>query len=200
MIKQVFKIVFAFFLILLFGKCAQVAPLTGGKRDIDGPKLVEAIPANKTLNFTADQIVLKFGEHVKLKDLPNQLIISPKLSFEPDIVAEGKKIIVTFKKQALLPNTTYRFYFGKSIIDMTEGNPYANFEYVFSTGNNLDSLKIKGAITSAFNNKVEKDIIIGLYNKNEDIDSLPYKKTPNYVTRSSESGEFAFGNLPQGIY
>ena len=96
MIKLAFKIVFAFFLILIFEKCAQVAPLNGGKRDTAAPKLVEAIPANKSINFNADQIILKFDEYVKLKDLPNQLIISPKLSFEPDIAADGKKIIMSF--------------------------------------------------------------------------------------------------------
>ena len=200
MTKSLFKIIFAFFLILLFGKCAQVAPLNGGKRDIEPPKLVEAIPANKTVTFNADQIILKFNENVKLQDLTSQLIISPKLNFEPDIEAQGKKIIISFKKQPLLPNTTYRFYFGKAIIDMTEGNALKNFEYVFSTGNNIDSLKIKGIITNAINNKPENDIIIGLYNKVEEIDSLTFKKTPNYVTRSSESGEFAFGNLPSAIY
>lgn len=200
MAKQAFKIVSAFFLILLFEKCAQVGQLTGGKPDSTPPKLIEAIPANGSVNFTSDQIVLKFDEHIKLSDLANQLIISPKLSFEPDIEADGKKVIISFKKQALLPNTTYRFYFGKAIIDMTEGNSLSNFEYVFSTGNVIDSLKIKGIVLSGFNNKPEKDIIVGLYNKNEDVDSLPYKKTPNYISRSSESGEFAFGNLPKGIY
>lgn len=200
MTKQVFKIFFSFFLILLFEKCAQVAPLNGGKRDIDPPKLIEAIPVNKAVNFKSDQIVLKFNENIKLQDLPNQLIISPKLNFEPTIEALGKKLIISFKKQPLLPNTTYRFYFGKAIIDMTEGNANKNFEYVFSTGNTIDSLKIKGVILNAFNNKPENDIIIGLYNKTEEVDSLPFKKTPNYVTRTSESGEFAFGNLPQSIY
>jgi hypothetical protein len=200
MTKQVFKIFFSFFLILLFEKCAQVAPLNGGKRDIDPPKLIESIPSNNAVNFNSGQVVLKFNENIKLQDLPNQLIISPKLSFEPTIEALGKKLIISFNKQPLLPNTTYRFYFGKSIIDMTEGNAIKNFEYVFSTGNTIDSLKIKGVILNAFNNKPENDIIIGLYNKTEEVDSLPFKKTPNYVTRTSENGEFAFGNLPQSIY
>jgi hypothetical protein len=200
MTKQVFKIFFLAFLILLFERCAQVAPLNGGKRDIAAPKLTEAIPQNKTINFNSDQIVLKFDEYVKLKDLANQLIISPKLSFDPDIEAAGKKITISFKKQALLPNTTYRFSFGKAIIDMTEGNAIPNFEYVFSTGNNIDTLKIKGTIINAFNNKPESDIIIGLYNKAEETDSLPYKKTPNYIAKTSESGSFEFGNLPHSKY
>jgi hypothetical protein len=200
MAKQAVKIVLAVLFILLLERCAQVGTLSGGKRDTTAPKLIEAIPANKTVNFNSQQIILKFDEHVKLSDLPNQLIISPKLGFDPDIETDGKKVIISFNKQTLLPNTTYRFYFGKAIIDMTEANPLSNFEYVFSTGNNIDSLRIKGVVLNAFNNKPEKDIIIGLYNKVEDVDSLPYKKTPNYITRSSESGEFEFSNLPYAVY
>lgn len=200
MSKQLFKIIFSALAILLFAKCAQVAPLNGGKRDVDPPKLIEAVPANKAVNFNSDQIVLKFNENIKLQDLPNQLIVSPKLSFDPDIEADGKKITISFKKQALLPNTTYRFYFGKAVIDMTEGNAIPNFEYVFATGNTIDSLKIKGTITNAYNNKTESDITIGLYNKNEEVDSLPYKKSPNYITRTLENGAFQFANLPHNIY
>jgi hypothetical protein len=198
--KQIFKIIFPALAILLFAKCAQVAPLNGGKRDIDPPKLLEAIPANKTINFNSDQIVLKFNENIKLQDLPNQLIVSPKLSFDPDIEADGKKITISFKKQALLPNTTYRFYFGKAVIDMTEGNAIPNFEYVLATGNAIDSLKIKGTIINAFNNKPESDVTIGLYNKTVEIDSLPYKISPNYITRTSQNGSFQFTNLPYTIY
>jgi hypothetical protein len=198
--KQIFKIIFPALAILLFAKCAQVAPLNGGKRDIDPPKLLEAIPANKTINFNSDQIVLKFNENIKLQDLLNQLFVSPKLSFDPDIEADGKKITISFKKQALLPNTTYRFYFGKAVIDMTEGNAIPNFEYVLATGNAIDSLKIKGTIINAFNNKPESDITIGLYNKTEEIDSLPYKISPNYMTRTSQNGSFQFANLPYTIY
>lgn len=200
MAKQAVKIVLALLFILLLERCAQIGTLSGGVRDTTPPKLVEAIPANKTVNFNSDQIVLKFDEHIKLADLPNQLIISPKLGFDPDISTDGKKLIINFNKQTLLPNTTYRFYFGKAIIDMTEANPLENFEYVFSTGNTIDSLRVRGVVLNAFNNKPEKDIIIGLYNKEEDVDSLPYKKTPNYITRTSESGEFKFGNLPHAIY
>jgi hypothetical protein len=177
-----------------------VAPLNVCKLDIDPPKLFEAIPANRTINFNSDQIVLKFNENIKLQDLPNQLIVSPKLSFDPDIEADGKKITISFKKQALLPNTTYRFYFGKAVIDMTEGNAIPNFEYVLATGNAIDSLKIKGTIINAFNNKPESDITIGLYNKTEEIDSLPYKISPNYITRTSQNGSFQFANLPYTIY
>jgi hypothetical protein len=83
---------------------------------------------------------------------------------------------------------------------MTEGNAIPNFEYVLATGNAIDSLKIKGTIINAFNNKPESDITIGLYNKTEEIDSLPYKISPNYMTRTSQNGSFQFANLPYTIY
>ena len=59
--KQIFKIIFPALAILLFAKCAQVAPLNGGKRDIDPPKLLEAIPANRTINFNSDPLYVVDG-------------------------------------------------------------------------------------------------------------------------------------------
>jgi hypothetical protein len=135
-----------------------------------------------------------------LKDLKNQLLISPKLKTEPEINVQGKKLKIDLKIAEFLPNTTYRIYFGKSITDMTEGNAIQNFEYVFSTGDYIDSLKIKGLITEAFNDKPAADVLVGLYNSKNISDSLIYKETPDYVTRSLPNGEFNFWNLPDNNF
>ena len=181
MFKQVLKIIFLLSILLVFEKCAQVAPLTGGERDILPPKLTEAIPANKSLKFNSALIYLKFNEYVQLKNLKNQLIISPGLKTEPEITAEGKRIRIELKKEELLPNTTYRFYFGKTIADMTEGNLIQNFDYIFSTGNFIDSLKIKGQITEAFDLKNSGDALVGLYGSGvKNTDSLAMNKVPEY--------------------
>ncbi len=198
MLKQFLKILILLSVFFFFEKCAQVAPLTGGARDDKAPKLLEAIPANASTNFNGGQIILKFNEFVQLKNLKSQLLISPGFKTDPEISADGKKIKITLKKEELLPNTTYRFYFGKSIADMTEANSIENFEYVFSTGSYIDSLKIKGKVTEAYNQKNVNDAIIGLYI--EDInnnDSLAFKKIPDYISRSNNNGEFIFKNLPE---
>ncbi|MCE3229856.1 MAG: Conserved hypothetical lipoprotein [Bacteroidetes bacterium] len=182
----------------LFERCAQVIPLTGGPRDSTPPKLEESVPAESSVNFNNDKIVLLFNEYVQLKDLKNQLVVSPKLKTDPEISTDGKKVEILIKKEELTPNTTYRIYFGRAIADMTEGNAIPNFEYVFSTGAYIDSLKVKGTITDAFNEQPFSDLVVGLYTIPEkQNDSLIYKETPDYLTRTLIDGNFNFVHLPK---
>lgn len=183
-------------LVLSLTKCAQVGPLNGGARDTKPPKLVEAIPDNKNTGFNAGVITLKFDEYIRLQDLSNQLIITPKFKTVPEITADGKKLQILLKREDLLPNTTYRFFFGSSIIDMNEGNAIPNFEYVFSTGSFVDSLKIKGQVIDAFTNRPISGALVAAYNTKENIDSLPYIITPNYVSKTDENGAFILNYLP----
>ncbi|MCW3077819.1 MAG: hypothetical protein JWO32_2428, partial [Bacteroidetes bacterium] len=192
---------YPFLLILLAflcNSCAQIGSLTGGARDTTPPKLLEAVPAPSSVNFNSNVITLRFDEYIALKDLKNQLLISPGLKTDPEITAEGKKVIITLKKNELLPNTTYRIYFGKSLADMTEGNPIPNFEYIFSTGNYIDSLKLKGQLKDAYTDQPVGDILVGLYTADKPLaDSFIYKMIPDYITRSETNGEYSFSNLPK---
>lgn len=186
--------------IYLLAGCAQIGTLGGGKRDTSPPKLVEAVPANKSVEFNSKQIILQFDEFIKLTSLSDQLIITPKIEKTPEITAEGKKIKILFQDEPLLPNTTYRFYFGSAISDMHESNTLKNFEYIFSTGPFIDSLKINGSVSDAFDNKRAGGVIIGLYVNPQHKDSLPFTKVPDYVAKSGEDGSFTFNYLPPGIF
>lgn len=196
MTKRFLHILVLALLILMQQRCAQVAPLTGGKRDLNPPKLLEAIPANASVSFTNEVIILRFDEYVQVKDLPNQLIVSPKLKTTPQITADGKKIHIKLVKEELKPKTTYRIYFGKSVADMNESNFLPNLEYVFSTGDYIDSLKLNGSVKEAFNNKPADKILVGLYDPENTNDSLPYLQSPDYTAKTNELGEFRFSNLP----
>lgn len=200
MIKQVLQILFVLSFILIFERCAQVGVLSGGKRDQTPPKLLEASPANHSSNFKSKTIELKFDEFVQLKDLSNQLIVNPKLKSPPDITAEGKKILIRIDEKELAPNTTYRLYFGSAIADMNESNSLPSFEYVFSTGNTLDTLKLQGSVKDAFNNKFVANTVIGLYDGASANDSSVYKLEPQYYTRSNDKGEFLFKYLPSKTF
>lgn len=200
MAKQVLQILLGFILVLLLQQCAQIAPLNGGKKDITPPKLVEAIPAGKSTGFNTDRIVLRFDEYVQVKDLSNQLIVSPKLKTAPEITADGRSVNIVLEKDELQPNTTYRFYFGNAIADMNESNSIPDFEYVFSTGTFIDSLKVKGVVTDAFTNKTAGGVLVGLYNATTATDSTPYKDAPDYIAKTSDAGEFSFRNLPRRTF
>jgi hypothetical protein len=185
-------------LIAIFTRCAQVAPLTGGDRDLAPPKLLEAKPANASLNFTGNIIELKFDEFVQVNDIANQVIITPQTKELPQIEARGKKIRIEFN-EALKTNTTYRIFFGNAISDMHERNTLNNLEYVFSTGAHIDSLRLEGKIDNAFDLKREKDVTVGLYDENES-DSAVFNKKPLYLTRTGPDGRFKMGYLPESKY
>jgi hypothetical protein len=185
-------------MVLLFVRCAQVAPLTGGERDLTPPKLLEAKPANATTNFSASVIELRFDEFVQVKDISNQLVITPQTKEMPLVEARGKKVIVKFN-ESLLPNTTYRIFFGNSVADMHESNVLGNFEYVFSTGSYIDSLWITGKILNAFTLSPEKEVMVGLYDVLSS-DSVLYKSKPLYFTKSSDDGNYRLSYLPKSDF
>ena len=200
MTRHIRQILLVPVMVLLFCSCAQVGPLSGGPRDVTPPRLLQASPPDKHLNFNQDEIVFTFDEFVQLRDLSNQLIVSPRIETQPEIEAEGKNIRVRIKKEELRPNTTYRFFFGKAIADMNESNPLTDFDYTFSTGSSIDTLTMNGVITEAFTNKAAGDYLVGLYTGEQTNDSLVFKKMPDYISRTGAGGNFVFKNLPAGKY
>ncbi len=188
------------FCLFAMQRCAQVGPLTGGERDTIPPKLVESTPPNRTINFYEKEIILKFDEFVKLIGLSNQLVISPQVKTLPEIEAEGKTIKIKLDLSVFDPGKTYRIDFGNAIADMREGNRLEGFNYVFSTGPNIDTLKISGKVTYAFNNKDFPNALIGLYPNEAWRDSFIFKTLPAYTSKSNSSGDFRFFNLPPARY
>ncbi|MDX1314076.1 MAG: Ig-like domain-containing protein, partial [Eudoraea sp.] len=150
-----------FFLILLTGwQCARRGSPSGGPKDDTPPELIRSSPENLSLQFEARRIQLYFDEYIKLNDIQNQLIISPPLKNQPEITPQGvasKKIEVIIK-DTLLENTTYTLNFGQSIVDNNEGNPNSFLSYVFSTGDYIDSLTVRGEVRDAFNQKADQFI------------------------------------------
>jgi uncharacterized protein (DUF2141 family) len=185
--------------LLLIFSCAQVVAPGGGKKDTTAPAVLKYSPDSAKLNFTAKTIEINFDEYIQLKDLNNQLIISPLLSKTPDIDVKGKTLIVEFDKdEAFKPNTTYCISFGNAVADMNEGNPIENFQYIFSTGTFIDSLKVKGKVQSAFDHKTEKGLLVMLYS--DLTDSVIYKSQPDYFAKTKADGSFEINNVKNGTY
>lgn len=183
---------------LLFTNCAQITPLTGGKKDILPPKVLKTEPKNTSVNFTDKRITIYFDEYIVLKDITNQFIITPQTQELPDVEAHGKKVTIDFK-ETLLPNTTYKLFFGNAITDLKESNQLQNFEYIFSTGNSIDSLKLNGQILNYTDKKPVSNILVGLYPSNA-TDSIVYKQKPLYINKTNGNGEFVFTYLPSANF
>jgi len=177
--------------------CAQFVPPTGGKKDEVKPQLINSIPKSEQKNFKEKTISLEFDELVDVTSLRQELLIIPEAEGTFDIKAKSKKVILKFDK-AFKDSTTYTLNFRKGIKDMNERNESKNLKLVFSTGNNIDSLKIHGNIKGLLSNQPILEAHVALY---ELQDSLDLKKTkPNYFTKSDSSGNYQFENIKSGKY
>jgi hypothetical protein len=185
--------------------CASPGPLVGGEKDEDPPVFLGSNPAKYDRNIKPRKITLQFDEFPVLDDLTKHLIISPPINENPDIKLKGKKVLIKNDKDLVLEdNTTYTYYFGDAICDLHETNPIRNFEFVFSTGPNLDSLSIRGALRQAKTMSPIEGAFVCLYkpNTNDTIpfDSLPYLVRPYYIARTNEMGEYNLNNLKPDTY
>ena len=171
---------FLLILVLSVIGCAKRGTITGGSKDTLAPVLRNSLPKNGSVNFTGKEIKLYFNEYVKLKNVGKQLVVSPPMKRPPEILPNNASKIITIKlRDTLQPNTTYSFNFGQSIEDNNEGNALAQFKYVFSTGNYIDSLALKASYKDALEKKSDHFISIMLYEVNEKYnDSTIYKETP----------------------
>jgi hypothetical protein len=178
-------------------RCANPVTPTGGPKDVTPPVILNYEPEQNSKNFTGDRIKITFNEFIQLKDITSQVIISPPLSKLPEFKLRGKSLIISLQ-EPLKENSTYNFFLGNAIVDLTENNPLENFQYVISSGNVIDSLSVSGSIFNAFDVSPVKGVAVMLYTEENDtipLDSLPYLVKPYYITKTDASGNFVLNNL-----
>jgi len=202
-VKQVFKFFFLVGIFIVFSNCARTGRPEGGPKDEAAPLLITSDPPYESINFDSDNIRIYFDEFITLKDLNKQLVVSPPLK-NPSLItpqSSPSKYVNIKIVDTLLKNTTYIYNFGNAIQDNNEGNKLESFKYVFSTGDYIDSLILKGNIRDAFLKKADKSINVLLYKIDSSYtDSIIYKEKPNYVTSTLDTTNFNFSNLKKGNY
>lgn len=185
-------------LILAIYGCASIQTPLGGPRDHTPPKLLQATPANETRFFKANEIKLDFDEYFKLVNQFQEITISPAMEKTPDYKVRQRSLIIHFK-DTLQKNTTYVINFGKSIVDVNEGNILQNFTYVFSTGGHIDSLSISGTVTDVLTQEKVKEATVMLFTEKQD-SAYFGKKKPSLYTVTDTSGNYSLRNLHEGNY
>ncbi len=179
--------------------CAAVNSPNGGEKDTVAPVVVSTEPANASTNFDTKQIIIQFNEFIAQENFEQKLIVSPPVSDDFKVIYKGKKLKLILP-DSLDPNTTYSFQFGNSIKDFTEGNELANYQYVFSTGDLLDSLSLSGYVLNAQTGQsVEKSWVL-LFEKTENSDSLLLAGNAKYISQTNSKGAFRFDYLAEGEY
>ena len=201
--KPFFRFLLFSISIVILSNCARTGRPEGGPKDEDAPLFITSNPPYKTTNFDKKEIRLNFNEFIKLKDLNKQLIVSPPLKTPLLVTPQGtaSKFLDLKILDTLQENTTYIINFGNAIEDNNEANVLESFQYVFSTGNYIDSLTTSGQIKDAYLDKQTKNTNVLLYKIDSSFnDSIIFKKKPNYVTNTLDTSRFNLSNLKKGKY
>lgn len=180
-------------LVFVLTACATPHAPEGGPRDTKPPKVTLSQPAQLSKNFDSKNIVITFDEWIQIQNLKKHLIISPPITPEPDIIAKKNELKINFK-DSLQDSTTYSIFFGDAVKDNNEGNVINNLSYVFSTGDEIDSLYISGQIHTLDGSKVPANTFVQLYTSLED--SIISQERPKYIYKVDESGSFKIDYLP----
>ncbi|HET6723299.1 MAG TPA: Ig-like domain-containing protein, partial [Chitinophagaceae bacterium] len=199
------RILLYFLIILILSKiavlnsgCANIIPPTGGPIDSLPPILLKVTPPDSSKGFNTKTITFTFDEYIdQPQDIFRNLIVSPWPDTFP--VVEVKLRTLTVKiKEALEPNTTYYYNFGDAIKDINEGNVLRNLSYIFTTGNELDTIELSGNVVLAETGGIDTTLNVMLYKSG--VDSAIMKERPRYITKMDGTGRFRFLYLPQGAY
>ena len=179
-------------LVALAAGCAKQGYPTGGPKDTQPPKALGAKPQNESRHFAAKQFYIEFDEYVVLKNADDNVLVSPPLAHKPEYTTKGKGVLVKLQ-DTLQPNTTYLFQFKEAIADFNEGNVLPSYEYVFSTGDTMDTFMMAGSVSNARDGKPWKETLSVLAYRLGDT-------VPALVTRTDKEGRFAFHYIPQGMF
>lgn len=93
---------------------------------------------------------------------------------------------------------TYRIVMNGTVGDFTENNKIEEQVYVFSTGEEIDTLQLSGNL--AYVDKENNPRLISLYTTRAPEDSLIVNQKPLYYTWTEEDGTFSFENIKAGTY
>jgi len=185
-------------LLVLMVSCAnRSAGPTGGPKDSIPPVVLRSVPINGALNYTKKEILVYFDENVTLDKVNENFIISPPQKTQPVVRANARVLSVNIEDD-LIDSTTYSLFFGNAIVDLNEKNPLENYQFAFSTGNEIDTLQVSGKLFDAATLDPVAGIFVGLHASMSD--SAVYNDKFVRVTKTDAEGRFTIKNIKAGRY
>lgn len=169
----------------------------GGAKDEIPPRYVRSTPEQKARNIDQKKITIEFDEIINLKDIANNVIISPPQQKQPNIRSYMHRVVVELE-DSLQDNTTYSIDFGQAITDNNEGNVLESFVMTFATGNELDTMQISGTVINASDLNPIKGLTVGIYSDLSDtaFHSKPFLR----MAKTNDKGEFTIQSIKNGQY
>ena len=171
---------------------------TGGPKDTIPPIIVniKPLPGETGFPLSKGKIVFYFNEYVVLKN-QTSIYLSPPQAKRPQAKIVGKTLVVTFEED-LQPETTYTLNLNDAIADNNEGNLFAGFTYVFSTGQKIDSMFVTGSVLDCSTLDPVKGATVMLYK--DSADSAVFLKRPYAAAKTDDWGYFVIPFVQDTCY
>ncbi len=198
------------FLPLIFLVCACLLPLfapscanttqapSGGKKDTIPPLIIDIkpLPGAVRVPTVKTTLVFSFNEYFNVKT-PGNIFLSPPLQHAPKTRVRGRDLIVSFE-DTLAANTTYTLNFTDAIADANEGNMFPGYTYVFSTGEQIDSMMMTGTVRDCNTLAPVKGATVLLY---KDLaDSAVLRHRPYAAVKTDDWGFFVLPFIQDTVY
>ena len=181
------------FIVLCLTSCANIVAPTGGKKDINAPKL-QKTNSTENLQYIHKKIVsFDFDEFIVLNNWEENFYISPPINKRIQKKIKGTELFLTIE-DTLAENATYNLALNSCIKDLNEGNILDTLNYTFSTSDVLDTLTLSGKLQDAYTLEQIENAWIMLFEENKN-DSVIFKENPNYIAKTDKEGNFHFPNL-----
>lgn len=171
---------------------------TGGKKDTIPPALywTQPVPGAVNVDTNKTKLIFGFDEYVTIKNQQN-IFLSPPQKKAPKAKVKGKNVVVTFE-EPLANGITYTLNFTDAIADNNEGNMFPGFTYVFSTGDNIDSMLVTGTVQDCNTLTPVKGATVMLYKDHSD--SAIFKSRPFAACKTDDWGYFCIPYIPDTLY
>ncbi len=171
---------------------------SGGDKDTIPPYIVDIKPLPGATNFPLEKgkILFEFNEYVVIKTA-SDIFLSPPLEKMPKSRIVGKKLEITFEGK-LEPNTTYTLNLNGALADNNEGNKFPGFTYVFSTGDQIDSMFVTGTVLDCNTLSPIKGATVLLYKDHSD--SAVFLKRPYAAGKTDDWGYFVLPFIQDTLY
>ena len=172
-------------------------------------KVIDQNPKNFTVNFNNDEILLTFNKLIYV----NSNLIKLQSTFSKNNVVDifsvsfnADQLKLKFKNKPAKDETYIITFLEGSVIDRNR-NSVEEFSLIFSTGNKVDDLRLRGTVYDLMTKKEANNVYVFLYKLNPDEikNNIPTRNItnnnkPNYFTKTNLIGYYNFENLSPGVY
>jgi uncharacterized protein (DUF2141 family) len=191
--RYFFQVIIICAICITWLSCANEVSPTGGPTDTTPPKLLARSMQDSMLRFTGGKIEFDFDEKID----EDKIVIEtfPLMKTKPKITVNKKKLSIAIPDSLLEKNTTYKISLGNSIKDIYEGTALDKLQFIFATGDVLDTMQLNGSVLKANSGEVDTSAWVLLYTSIQS-DSDVSNKRPLYAVKTDQFGGFSFTNLP----